>query len=45
MEYRLDLNNLHKILELVKNYNSKLLPVIKGRQEEDILKIYNEGLR
>ena len=45
MEYRLDLNNLHKILELVKNYNSKLLPVIKGRHEEDILKIYNEGLR
>ncbi len=45
MEYRLDLNNLHKILELVKNYNSKLLPVIKGRQEEDILEIYNEGLR
>ena len=45
MEYRLDLNNLHKILELVKNYNSKLLPVIKGRYEEDILQIYNEGLR
>ena len=45
MEYRLDLNNLHKILEFVKNYNSKLLPVIKGRQEEDILQIYNEGIR
>ena len=45
MEYRLDLNNLHKILELVRNYNSKLLPVIKGRDEEDILEIYNEGLR
>ena len=41
----MDLNNLHKILELVKNYNSKLLPVIKGRYEEDILQIYNEGLR
>ncbi len=45
MEHHLDLNNLHKILELVKKYNSKLLPVIKGRQEEDILQIYNEGLR
>ena len=45
MEYRLDLNNLHNILELVRNYNCKLLPVIKGRDEEDILKIYNEGLR
>ena len=41
----MDLNNLHKILELVRNYNSKLLPVIKGRDEEDILQIYNEGLR
>ena len=41
----MDLNNLHKILELVKNYNSKLLPVIKGRYEEDILQIYNEGIR
>ena len=45
MEYRLDLNNLHEVLELAKNYNSKLLPVIKGRDEEDILQIYNEGLR
>ena len=45
MEFCLDLNNLQKILELVKNYNSKLLPVIKGRDEEDILHIYNEGLR
>ena len=45
MEHHLDLNNLHKILESVKKYNSKLLPVIKGRQEEDILQIYNEGLR
>ena len=45
MEYRLDLNNLHKILDLVKKYNSKLLPVIKGRQKEDILQIYNEGIR
>ena len=41
----MDLNKLHKILELVKNYNSKLLPVIKGRDEGDILQIYNEGLR
>ncbi len=45
MEYGLDLNNLYKILELVREYNCKLLPVIKGRDEEDILKIYNEGLR
>ena len=45
MEYRLDLNNLHKILELVRNYNCKLLPVIKGRDEGDIIKIYDEGLR
>ena len=45
MEYSLDLNNLYKILELVKNYNCKLLPIIKGREQEDILKIYNEGLR
>ena len=45
MECRLDLNNLYKILELVKKYNSKLLPVIKGRDEKDILQIYNEGLR
>ena len=45
MEHHLDLNNLHKILELVKKYNSKLLPVIKGRQKEDILQIYNEGIR
>ena len=45
MEYRLDLNNLHKILELARNYDSKLLPVIKGRDEEDILQIYDEGLR
>ena len=41
----MDLNNLQKILELVKNYNSKLLPVIKGRNEKDILQIYNEGFR
>ena len=41
----MDLNNLHKILELVRNYNSKLLPVIKGRDEVDILQIYDEGLR
>ena len=45
MEFCLDLNNLQKILELVKNYNSKLLPVIKGRNEKDILQIYNEGFR
>ena len=45
MEYRLDLNNLYKILELVNDYNCKLLPVIKGRDEEDILQLYNEGFR
>ena len=45
MEYRLDLNNLYKILELVSDYNCKLLPVIKGRNEEDILQLYNEGFR
>ncbi len=45
MEFCLDLNNLQKILDLIKNYNCKLLPVIKGRDEEDILQIYNEGLR
>ena len=45
MEYRLDLNNLYKILELLRNYNCKLLPVIKGRNEEDILQLYNEGFR
>ena len=45
MEYRLDLNNLYKILELVSDYNCKLLPVIKGRNEKDILQLYNEGFR
>ena len=45
MEYRLDLNNLYKILELVSDYNCKLLPVIKGRNEENILQLYNEGFR
>ena len=27
------------------DYNCKLLPVIKGRDEEDILQLYNEGFR
>ena len=41
----MDLNKLNEILELVKKYNSKLLPVIKGRNKSDILQIYNQGFR
>ena len=41
----MDLNKFNEILELVKKYNSKLLPVIKGRNKSDILQIYNQGFR
>ena len=41
----MDLNKLNESSELVKKYNSKLLPVIKGRNKSDILQIYNQGFR
>ena len=41
----MDLNILHEISDEVKKYNARLLPVIKGRETEEILKVYNEGFR
>ena len=41
----MDIEKLNEILELVEKYNSRLLPVIKGRNSKDILKLYDEGLR
>ena len=41
----MDLTMLNKISDEVKKYNARLLPVIKGRETEEILKVYNEGFR
>ena len=41
----MDLTMLHDIKDQVQKYNARLLPVIKGRKTEEILKVYNEGLR
>ena len=39
----MDLNMLNKISNKVEKYNAQLLPVIKDRKFEDIIKIYNLG--
>ena len=41
----MDVTMLNEISDEVKKYNARLLPVIKGRETEDILKVYNEGFR
>ena len=41
----MDLTMLNEISDEVKKYNARLLPVIKGREAEEILKVYNEGFR
>ena len=39
----MDLNMLNKISNKVEKYNAQLLPVIKDKKFEDIIKIYNLG--
>ncbi len=39
----MDLNTLNNISNLVEEYNAQLLPVIKNRKIENIIKIYNAG--
>ena len=41
----MDVTMLNEISDEVKKYNARLLPVIKGRETEEILKVYNEGFR
>ena len=41
----MDVAMLSEISDEVKKYNARLLPVIKGRKTEEILKVYNEGFR
>ena len=41
----MDVTMLNEISDEVKKYNARLLPVIKGRETEEISKVYNEGFR
>ena len=41
----MDVAMLNEISDEVKKYNARLLPVIKGRETEEISKVYNEGFR
>ena len=41
----MDVAMLNVISDEVKKYNARLLPVIKGRETEEISKVYNEGFR
>ncbi|MDC2999457.1 YggS family pyridoxal phosphate-dependent enzyme [Acidimicrobiaceae bacterium] len=41
----MDVTILNEISDEVKKYNARLLPVIKGRETEEISKVYNEGFR
>tara|TARA_Y100000591_G_C21784939_1_gene673231 strand:- start:155 stop:769 length:615 start_codon:yes stop_codon:yes gene_type:complete len=41
----MDLTILNEISDEVQKYDARLLPVIKGRKTEEILKVYSEGFR
>ena len=41
----MDVTILNEIRDEVQKYNARLLPVIKGRNTEEISKVYNEGFR
>ena len=41
----MDLDKLNKIIQTVNKYDAKLLPVIKGQNQKDILNVYDQGLR